>query len=270
MPELPEVETIRRGIVPHIQGKRITQVLVRQPQLRWTVSAELSQSLTGQRIDSIHRRAKYLLFSTSGGRMMVHLGMSGSLRIGRTGAAPQKHDHLDIHCEDDTLLRYRDPRRFGSVFWLPGDSSHPLLDSLGPEPLTDALNGEYLYQQSRARRLAVKLFIMNSQILVGVGNIYANEALHLAGIKPTRSAQKIARQRYEVLAQCIKQVLADAIKAGGTSLQDHVREDGSPGYFKPSLHVYGRGGEACYHCGRKLKEIRLNNRTTVYCTACQR
>ncbi len=269
MPELPEVETIRRGIVPHIQGKRITRVLVRQPKLRWPVSAELSQALTGQRIDAIQRRAKYLLFCTNTGRMMVHLGMSGSLRIGREETTPHKHDHLDFHFEDGTLLRYRDPRRFGSVFWLPGDASHWLIDNLGTEPLSDAFSGDYLYAQSRARRLAVKLFIMNSRILVGVGNIYANEALHLAGINPTRPAQRIASQRYETLAQCIKQVLADAIEAGGTTLQDHVQEDGSPGYFKQSLNVYGRGGEPCHKCSRRLKEIRLSNRTTVYCVACQ-
>jgi formamidopyrimidine-DNA glycosylase len=270
MPELPEVETTRRGISPHVIGKRITQVLVRQPSLRWPVTPSLSQSLTGQTIDAINRRAKYLLFSTPTGRMMVHLGMSGSLRIVATGTPLKKHDHIEFQFENETVLRYHDPRRFGSVFWLDGQSSHELIDSLGPEPFSEGFDGAYLYRLSRTRRVAVKLLIMNSHVVVGVGNIYANEALHLANIRPDRSAGRISLERYQVLAQQIKAVLGRAIDAGGTTLRDFVHEDGSPGYFKQELNVYDRGGEPCLQCGEPLKEIRLGNRTTVFCRHCQR
>ena len=280
MPELPEVETTRRGIAPHILGKRITAVLVRQPRLRWPVSEDLSQSITGSRFEAIDRRAKYLLFCTGQGRMMVHLGMSGSLRVVRgvslpagepaSAPPPGKHDHLDIRFEDDTLLRYHDPRRFGSVFWLPGAQSHALIDDLGPEPLSGDFDGDYLYALSRTRAVSIKLFMMNSKVVVGVGNIYANESLYLAGIHPTRSARRVSRRRYDTLAAGIKEILTRAIESGGTTLRDFVREDGAPGYFKQQLHVYGRGGEPCHHCGRELSEIRLANRTTVYCAGCQR
>jgi formamidopyrimidine-DNA glycosylase len=270
MPELPEVETTRRGIEPHIVGKAIAQVLVRQPSLRWPVSPELSQALTGNIITRVSRRAKYLLFETRSGRMMVHLGMSGSLRITDTTSEIRKHDHIDIRFSDDSILRYFDPRRFGSVFWLPADESHVLLESLGPEPLSDEFDGGWLYAQSRTRKVAVKLFIMNSQIVVGVGNIYANEALHMAGIRPDRAANRISAVRYDRLADKIRQVLDSAIVSGGTTLKDFVREDGSPGYFKQQLAVYGRGGEPCKTCGTDLTETRLGSRTTVFCRLCQR
>ena len=270
MPELPEVETTRRGIEPHVTGKTVAQVLVRQPSLRWPVSPELSQALTGAVVDRIDRRGKYLLFRTGRGRMMVHLGMSGSLRIAEPGTQPRKHDHLDIAFSDSTLMRFHDPRRFGSVFWLPEGEGHELIDDLGPEPLGDRFDGEYLYAASRSRSTPVKTFIMNSKVVVGVGNIYANEALFLAGIRPERLAGKISRQRYLRLAGFIRQVLGNAIDSGGTTLRDFLREDGSPGYFKQQLLVYGRGGEPCTACGRPLKEIRLGQRTTVFCTRCQR
>ena len=270
MPELPEVETTLRGIAPHVVGKQITSVLVREPRLRWPVTPRLSQVLTGQHITGIERRAKYLLFKTDTGRLMVHLGMSGSLRIASVGSPIKKHDHIDVGFDDGTLLRYHDPRRFGSVFWLEGTSSHELIDNLGPEPFSDEFDGDYLYRLSRSRKVAVKLFIMNSKIVVGVGNIYANEALHLAGIRPDRAAGRISVGRYQVLAGRIKEVLARAIESGGTTLRDFVREDGSPGYFKQQLNVYDRGGEPCVNCQRKLVEIRLGNRTTVFCTSCQR
>lgn len=270
MPELPEVETTRRGIEPHVLGRRVQAVIVRQPNLRWPVSPELTQVLTGQRIERIDRRAKYLLFRTHTGRMMVHLGMSGSLRITSAEQAPRKHDHIDIQLDDRALLRYHDPRRFGSVFWLPGEDSHFLLDELGPEPLSADFDEDYLFRQSRRRKLAVKQFIMNSKIVVGVGNIYANEALFLAGIRPDRMAGGISKARYGKLVTHIKAVLNFAIQQGGTTLRDFVHEDGSPGYFKQQLAVYGRGGEACVKCEKRLTEIRQSDRTTVFCSSCQR
>ena len=233
------------------------------------MSEDLAQSLTGQTIESVDRRAKYLLFNTSSGRMMVHLGMSGSLRVLPGAVPPELHDHIDIRLDDERILRYRDPRRFGSVFWLPGTESHALLGELGPEPLSDDFDGSYLFRLSRRRKGPVKTFIMNSHVVVGVGNIYANEALFQAGISPVRAAGRISAPRYELLAAAIKDVLARAIEAGGTTLRDFVREDGSPGYFRHDLAVYGRGGEPCVVCGRALKEIRLGQRTTVYCTRCQ-
>ncbi|MBO6655985.1 MAG: bifunctional DNA-formamidopyrimidine glycosylase/DNA-(apurinic or apyrimidinic site) lyase [Pseudomonadales bacterium] len=270
MPELPEVETTRRGIEPHVVGKSVKNVLVRQASLRWPVSPELGQVLTGQMFSGIDRRAKYLLFKTPVGKMMVHLGMSGSLRIASPDHVLKKHDHIDLVFSDDTILRYHDPRRFGSVFWLPGESSHELLDHLGPEPLSSEFNARYLYDVSRKRKVSVKLFIMNSKVVVGVGNIYANEALHSAGIRPDRLASRISLPRYEKLVEEIKAVLMRSIKSGGTTLRDFVREDGSPGYFKQKLNVYGRGNEACRQCGKDLKEIRQGNRSTVFCPACQK
>ncbi len=270
MPELPEVETTRRGVEPHVVHKAIKETLVRQASLRWPVSPDLGQGLTGNQFHSIERRAKYLLFNTASGRMMVHLGMSGSLRICKPDSEIRKHDHIDIRFDDDTILRYHDPRRFGSVFWLPGDESHSLLGELGPEPLSDEFDGEYLYRVSRGRKVAVKLLIMNSKIVVGVGNIYANEALYFSGIRPDRAASRVSLKRYKELADNIKRVLAQSIESGGTTLRDFLREDGQPGYFKQRLMVYGRGGEACRQCGRALKESRLGNRATVYCTGCQR
>lgn len=270
LPELPEVETTRRGIEPHVVGKRVALVDIRQPALRWPVSEGLAQSVTGLRITRLDRRAKYLLFVTERGRMMLHLGMSGSLRILPRLTPPATHDHADFVFDDGTVLRYHDPRRFGSIFWLQDDDGHSLLDHLGPEPLEDGFDGALLYQRSRGRRLAVKLLIMNSSIVVGVGNIYANEALFRAGIRPDRMAMRISLARYERLASAIRIVLAEAIEAGGTTLRDFVREDGAPGYFSSRLDVYGRGGEPCTGCGSVLREIRLGQRTTVFCSRCQR
>ena len=270
MPELPEVETTLRGIEPHIIGKTVKFVIVRQSRLRWPVSPDLSQSVTGKKINSIARRAKYLLFSTDTGRIMVHLGMSGSLRITNDQKTPKKHDHIDIIFEDRTVLRYHDPRRFGSVFWIPKGRSHSLIDGLGPEPFSDGFDGRYLYQLSRGRKAAVKLFVMNSKVVVGVGNIYANESLHRAGIRPDREAGAVSLKRYETLSLEIKKVLIDAIQRGGTTLRDFVREDGSPGYFKQRLLVYGRGNKPCRNCGSGLRETRLGNRTTIFCVRCQR
>lgn len=269
MPELPEVETTRRGIEPHVLNKPIAQVLVRQPSLRWPVSPELSQVLVGSQFSSVGRRAKYLLFKANTGRMMVHLGMSGSLRIASGDQPLKKHDHIDVIFGEGTILRYHDPRRFGSVFWLPDHSSHTLLDDLGPEPLGGGFDGDHLFAVSRGRKVAVKLLVMNAHIVVGVGNIYANEALFNAGIRPDRMAGGISRARYQRLSEEIKKILGSAIESGGTTLRDFVREDGSPGYFKQSLSVYGRGGEPCKKCDKPLTETRLGNRTTVFCRRCQ-
>ncbi len=270
MPELPEVETTRQGIAPHVVGKTVKAVVVRESRLRWPVPEDLSQMLTGERFDRVDRRAKYLLFHGQNGRLMIHLGMSGSLRITQSSSEPRKHDHIDVLFDDGTLLRYHDPRRFGSVFWLFGEDGHKLIDDLGPEPLGEEFDGDYLYRKSRGRKVAVKLFIMNSKILVGVGNIYANEALFLAGIRPDRAAGKISASRYEELACQIKTVLSRAIESGGTTLRDFIREDGSPGYFKQQLYVYDRGEEPCANCGKELAEVRLGNRSTVFCRSCQR
>ena len=243
--------------------------MVREPRLRWPVSHDLAQCITGQKITEVNRRAKYLLFVTDAGRMMLHLGMSGSLRVLPARVDPGKHDHVDIVFTDGSLLRFRDPRRFGSVFWLK-DDRHVLLDSLGPEPLSDSFDGSRLFGRSRKRKVAIKPFIMNSKEVVGVGNIYANEALFRAGIRPGVAAGRLTRAACDRLAVCIKEVLGEAIEAGGTTLRDFVNESGNPGYFRHNLEVYGRGGEPCLKCDGELKETRLGQRTTVYCPVCQR
>lgn len=271
MPELPEVETTRRGIAPHIIGKKITNVIVRDRRLRWPVPARLKQKLLGGEITKVERRAKYLLLMLDGGCVILHLGMSGSLRILTSDQPAAKHDHIDIIFANNTRLRFRDPRRFGSLHWTTDDPlEHKLLNHLGPEPLSNAFSGKHLYSLSAKRSQAVKTFIMDSRIVVGVGNIYASEALFLAGIHPKRLAGKISRKRYDRLAQTIKQVLAKAIEKGGTTLRDFVDEQGEPGYFSQELNVYARDGEACRQCESPIKQIRLGQRSTYYCTNCQK
>jgi formamidopyrimidine-DNA glycosylase len=271
MPELPEVETTCRGIAPHIEGQIIKQVIIRQLQLRWPVPETLNQVLTGLSIQSVSRRAKYLLFSTASGTMLLHLGMSGSLRIMSPGQTVGKHDHIDFVFNNETILRFNDPRRFGAVLWTTEPAAeHQLLKNLGPEPLLPGFNGELLYSLSRNRKIPVKSFIMNSHIVVGVGNIYANEALFMAGIQPTRQAGKISLARYQKLAECIRVVLQQAIQQGGTTLRDFVNEAGMPGYFQQQLRVYGRAGLPCVECSQPLTEIRIANRSTVFCRNCQR
>ncbi|MCP5163228.1 MAG: bifunctional DNA-formamidopyrimidine glycosylase/DNA-(apurinic or apyrimidinic site) lyase [Hahellaceae bacterium] len=270
MPELPEVETTRRGIAPHIQHHRLENIVIRQPQLRWPVSAELKQ-LSSQTICDVTRRGKYILIHTeSGGTVIIHLGMSGSLRVLPTETKPAKHDHVDLIFDHGMCLRYNDPRRFGAILWTDDYSNHPLLASLGPEPLSDAFTHDHLFLLSRHKRVAVKQFIMDSHVVVGVGNIYANESLFMAGIHPNRPAGNISAKRYLRLTEAIKQVLGFAIQRGGTTLRDFVGGDGKPGYFQQELLVYGRGGENCKQCNHQLKEIRLGQRTTVYCPRCQR
>ena len=271
MPELPEVETTRRGIANSIQGRRIEHVIVRQPNLRWPIPTFLAEQLKGQSILSVDRRAKYLLLNTAQGTLIVHLGMSGSLRILTAGQPYGKHDHVDLIFSDGTLLRFNDPRRFGAILWATEPVfEHPLLKDLGPEPLTSDFDAAHLYAQSKNRKTPIKSFIMDSHNVVGVGNIYANEALFKAGILPTRHAGKISLVRYQRLAECIRNVLSDAIRQGGTTLRDFVNEAGKPGYFKQQLQVYGRAGQPCVLCGESLQEIRLSGRSTVFCKYCQR
>ncbi len=270
MPELPEVETTLRGISAHVSNFPITRVTIRNAQLRWPVPADLSSHLLKQSITQIKRRAKYLLLSTNKGTLIIHLGMSGSLRIVSTDTAYDKHDHVELCFANGKALRLKDPRRFGAVLWTSAPiEEHPLLNHLGPEPLSEAFNADYLYQLSRKRNVAVKQFIMNSKIVVGIGNIYANEALFASGIHPKRAAGKISRERYEKLCIKSKQILEQAITQGGTTLKDFVGGTGKPGYFKQELQVYGRAGQPCVRCKKPLKEIRLVNRSTVYCTHCQ-
>ncbi|MEP4145727.1 MAG: bifunctional DNA-formamidopyrimidine glycosylase/DNA-(apurinic or apyrimidinic site) lyase [Halioglobus sp.] len=270
MPELPEVETTRRGVEPHVKGRIVKRMLVREDRLRWPIPADLPALFQGQRIEYVERRAKYLLFHTATGALLVHLGMSGSLRLVAPSEQPARHDHFDIEMVGDNVLRYNDPRRFGCCLWVPRGETHSLLDSLGPEPLSDSFDGAFLYQRSRGRKGPVKSFLMDQKIVVGVGNIYANEALFFAGIRPTRAAGRISKARYQRLADEVKRVLTSAISQGGTTLRDFVGGDGKPGYFAQQLYVYGREGEPCKHCGEKLQESRISQRTTVYCVACQR
>jgi len=270
MPELPEVETTRRGISPHLSGRNISGVVVRNPNLRWPVSRRLATELTGQTVLAVERRAKYLLLRTGQGTALIHLGMSGSLRIVDPGTAPGKHDHVDI-LFDDRALRLTDPRRFGSLHWTRRPpEQHRLLRDLGPEPLGPAFSGDYLYRLSRGRKVAVKQFIMNSHVVVGVGNIYANEALYMAGLNPRRAAGRIGRQKYLLLDEVIREVLNDAIAEGGTTLRDFVNGNGEPGYFRLQLNVYGKTGEPCISCRAPIREIRQGQRATFYCPVCQK
>lgn len=271
MPELPEVETTRRGIRPHILGHRISRCVVRDRRLRWPVPRELESKLQGQPIQAVSRRGKYLLFTTPVGTVIVHLGMSGSLRVLTCDTPYEKHDHVEFALDNQQCLRLRDPRRFGAVLFTEGDPlQHELLRSLGPEPLSADFNGDYLFTESRKRRVCIKAFIMDSHIVVGVGNIYANEALFTAGIHPRRAAGRVTHAQYARLAQAIKDVLRAAIKAGGTSLRDFTRSNGTPGYFRQSLQVYGREAEPCLRCGKPLSHAVIAQRASYYCTHCQR
>ncbi len=269
MPELPEVETTLRGIAPHIVGRRVSRVDVRQAGLRWPVPAELDDLLRRRTLKTITRRGKYLLFQFGHGSVLLHLGMSGSLRIVRSGQTIGKHDHLDFHF-GERVLRFSDPRRFGSVLWTAEPAAeHPLLRHLGPEPLSDAFTADYLFQRSRKRTAPVKQWLMDSKLVVGVGNIYANEALFMAGIKPIRKAGTLTRPQCAMLVEQVRFVLQRSIEQGGTTLRDFVGGDGKPGYFKQQLLVYGRGGLPCKQCGKPLKEVRMGGRSTVYCVDCQ-
>lgn len=270
MPELPEVETTRRGVEPHVIGCRVVRVVVRNPRLRWRVPDKLIRELPGQTIQSVGRRGKYLLFTTLAGTMIVHLGMSGSLRVVPCEQAADIYEHVDIVIENGDCLRLRDPRRFGAVLWTSGDpQKHKLLRHLGPEPLTADFTGDYLFQKSRGRQRAIRDFLLDSRIVAGIGNIYANEALFVAGLRPTSAAGRINRIRFERLAEAIRETLGHALKAGGTTLRDFRNGRGEPGYFQLSLNVYGRAGEPCRGCGTVIKALKRGQRTAYFCPNCQ-
>jgi formamidopyrimidine-DNA glycosylase len=271
MPELPEVETTRRGIAAHLTGERVTYVTVREPRLRWRVPRALARELPDQRIAAVRRRAKYLLLDTHAGSAIVHLGMSGSLRIVPAGTPVRAHDHVDIAFDSGQVLRFNDPRRFGTLLWTRSDPlRHRLLTHLGPEPLEFNFDGAYLHETSRGRRAPVKSFLMDGNVVVGVGNIYANEALHLAGIHPAREAGRVSRARYDVLAGTVKQVLSNAIERGGTTLRDFLSADGEPGYFQLDLLAYEREGAPCRKCGARIRRLVIGQRSSYYCPRCQR
>lgn len=269
MPELPEVETSCRGIAPHIEGEIISSIIIRNRKLRWPVSTDVDEQLPGATVTSVGRRAKYLLINTSNGTAIMHLGMSGSVYIVDVGTAAGVHDHVDIEFGCGKALRLTDPRRFGSLHWSTEPLQHELIRNLGPEPLSEDFNGQYLWSKSRGRRVAIKQFIMNAHIVVGVGNIYASESLFIAGIHPKRAAGRIALPRYEKLANTIKSVLERAIKAGGTTLRDFYGSDGEAGYFKQELQVYDREDEACRVCATPVTAIVQGQRSTYYCKNCQ-
>ncbi|MEA3275780.1 MAG: bifunctional DNA-formamidopyrimidine glycosylase/DNA-(apurinic or apyrimidinic site) lyase [Pseudomonadota bacterium] len=271
MPELPEVETTLRGIAPTLTGTRITRLVARERRLRYPVPEGTEGEVDGQRIRAVERRGKYLLLRLTRGTLLIHLGMSGSLRLLPSDTPAQKHDHIDLQLAGGRCLRLRDPRRFGVFLWTPqAPEAHPLLRSLGPEPLGAHFDGDYLYELARSRRTAVKDFLMDTRVVVGVGNIYANESLFLAGIHPARPCGRVSRKRYRRLAQAVKDVLRSAIEQGGTTLRDFVQEDGSPGYFALSLKVYGREGEPCPACGAPIRRRRIGQRSSYYCPRCQR
>lgn len=275
MPELPEVETSRRGIEPHILGKTIKDVVIREYRLRWPIPKSLPDKIRKKKLTQVDRRGKYLLLrfgkDAKSGTVIIHLGMSGSLRICPVSTPAEKHDHIDFVFSNNKILRLKDPRKFGCVLWTnkPVDQ-HKLLGKLGPEPLDDAFSSDYFYKKSRKRTCSIKAFIMNSHTVVGVGNIYASESLFIAGINPKRKAGSLSRARAEKLVAAIKQILADAIEQGGTTLRDFTREDGQPGYFAQRLSVYGRAGEPCAKCGSPVKQFVQQQRSTFYCTTCQK
>lgn len=270
MPELPEVETTRRGLAPHLLGRAIHGVILRRADLRWPIPPEVPGVLPGQRIEAVRRRAKYLLLDTARGSAVLHLGMSGSLRVLPGDTPLRAHDHVDISLDNGQLLRFNDPRRFGSLLWQPAGELHPLLRGLGPEPLEATFDGDYLFERSRGRRVPVKAFLMDQAVVVGVGNIYAAESLFRAGISPLREAGRVSRERYRRLATAIKDILGHAIARGGTTLRDFISPDGAPGYFEQELSVYGRDGQPCIACGRTLRHAMIGQRASVWCGHCQR
>jgi len=269
MPELPEVEVCRLGILPHIVDQQVADVAIRVPQLRWPIPNEINK-LVGETVQSVERRSKYLLIKFESGTLLLHLGMSGTVRIVDSNVALKKHDHFDLVFRHNKILRLNDPRRFGAVLWFAGHQDEQgLLAKLGPEPLTDEFAHGYLFSKARNRKVPIKTFLMNNNVVVGVGNIYANEALFKAGILPTIAAGKITKKRFDVLTDIIKEVLTAAIKQGGTTLKDFTQSDGKPGYFAQKLMVYGRAGQPCLQCETVLEEIRQAGRSSVFCPQCQ-
>ena len=271
MPELPEVETTRRGLEPHLANRTVGRVIIRNPALRWKIPAHLPEKLTGQRRQSIQRRGKYLLFHFANGWLIAHLGMSGSLRIIDAEEPPGAYDHFEMVLDNGKAMRLRDPRRFGAILWTEGNpANHELIQNLGIEPLSDEFNGRWLYDNTRSRNSAIKQVLMDSHLVVGVGNIYANEALFHAGINPKTRASRLGLERCSRLATVIKETLQRAIEAGGSSLRDFVGSDGNPGYFQQQYAVYGRQDEPCRKCGKKVRQIRQGQRSTFYCPICQK
>lgn len=270
MPELPEVETTCRGIAPHVIGNRFTKILIHQRQMRWPIPKTID-ALKGVTVRDVSRRGKYIQMHTDAGEAIIHLGMSGSLRIAESSEPKRKHDHVEWHLNTGLILRLHDPRRFGCVLWHKAKTPpHPLLEKLGPEPLGNGFSADYLFEQTRKRKTAIKVFIMNSHIVVGVGNIYASESLFMAGIRPGRAAGRITRDDSERLVEAIKNVLAKSIKQGGTTLRDFVNSAGEPGYFKQQLLTYDRAGKPCRQCEQPIKQKVMAQRSTYYCSNCQR
>jgi formamidopyrimidine-DNA glycosylase len=270
MPELPEVETTCRGLAPWLIGARIKSVHVRERRMRWPLAPSFEADLTGQKIQSVSRRAKYVLIEMADRTLMIHLGMSGSLRVADPLVAPKRHDHVELVLSSGQCIRFNDPRRFGSLHVVHGEvSQHPLLNKLGPEPLSEGFAASLLHARTRRRHVAIKIFIMNSAIVVGVGNIYASEALFKAGIHPSKTAGKLTRAECTRLVSAIKKVLSAAITAGGTTLRDYVNSDGHPGYFQQKLFVYGRSDEPCRRCQTLIRHRVQGQRATFWCPTCQ-
>lgn len=271
MPELPEVETTRRGLIPHVLGRRVEAVRVYDRKLRWPVPADLPRHAEGRVIDRVDRRSKYLLFRLGADTLLVHLGMTGSLRVFTRAPERRTHDHVDLVLEGGVTLRYHDPRRFGAMLWVPGlAEDHPLLAKLGPEPFDPAFDAAYLWSATRRRSAAIKLALMDNHLVVGVGNIYANESLFRAGIRPTVPAHRLSRPRLARLVDEVRRTLTDAIAKGGSTLRDYVDSHGEPGYFQLDYFVYGREGEPCRVCGKPIRMLRLGGRASSYCPSCQR
>jgi formamidopyrimidine-DNA glycosylase len=271
MPELPEVETTLRGLEPYLEGQLIKGVTIRNASLRWPIPKHLNKTIAGLRISSLTRRAKYILLDCSEGHLLLHLGMTGSLRIHKHAIPAEKHDHFDLVLANGHIMRLTDPRRFGAVLWVEGDPhEHALLRDLGIEPLEKEFNGEWLFQATRKRKAAIKLVLMDAHTVVGVGNIYANEALFQAGIRPTRAAMRVTRAQCDLLVKCIKDTLKKSIKAGGSTLRNFVGSSGEPGYFQQQYYVYGRDDEPCRLCGCVVRLLRQGQRSTFYCPSCQK
>lgn len=270
MPELPEVETTRRGLAPHLLGRTITEAVCRVPKLRLPLDPALPLLLPGQTITGLERRGKYLLLRCTGGTLLIHLGMTGHLRLFATEMPAAKYDHFQLVLDDGRTLRLSDPRKFGTVVWTAGEPlQHPLLADLGPEPLTDAFTGNYLFSKLRNRQSAVKLALMDNRVVVGVGNIYANEVCFRAGLNPATPGRQLSREQCEHLVVCVQEVLREAIAMGGTTLRDYVDSNGKPGYFRLMLAVYGREGEPCPTCSAPVERTSLGGRSTYWCPTCQ-